>query len=254
MTFGFIISRHVTSELTNKYWNHCIKQLNTLYPIHQIIIIDDNSNQEFVKEEDQYKNITVIQSEFPGRGELLPYYYFYKNHYFDNAVIIHDSTFFQKKCAFIKLEQSPQIKVLPLWHFDHDKYANSNNTLRIAQSLQNRAKVIELIQYNAIENPKDKWSGCFGIQSYINYNFLSSLQSKYNIFNLLNVVHCRQDRCSLERIFAVLFTIEYPEITKIKSLLGPISNKKYRWGLTYSNYILYKNRTHVPIVKVWTGR
>ena len=112
MTFGFIISRHVTSELTNKYWNHCIKQLNTLYPLTQIIIIDDNSNQEFVKEEDQYKNITVIQSEFPGRGELLPYYYFLKNKYFENAVIIHDSVFFHKRIPF-ELLQNIDKKIVP---------------------------------------------------------------------------------------------------------------------------------------------
>ena len=263
MTFGFIISRHVTSELTNKYWNHCIKQLNALYPLIQIIIIDDNSNQEFVKEEkedkedkEEYKNITVVQSEFPGRGELLPYYYFYKNKYFDNAVIIHDSTFFQKRCAFNKLEAA-QIKVFPLWHFDHDKYSNVANTVRIARSLKNGgAKVIEMAQYNVIDRPKEKWSGCFGVQSYINHAFLSSLQIKYNIFNLLQVVHCRVDRCCLERIFAILFTIEYPQINKMKSLLGPISDKKYRWGLTFEKYIRYKNVNvfNIPIIKVWTGR
>ena len=258
MTFGFIISRHVTSELTNKYWNHCIQQLNALYPLIKIIIIDDNSKQEFVKEEkEDYKNITIVQSEFPGRGELLPYYYFYKNKYFDNAVIIHDSTFFQKRCDFNKLEAA-QIKVFPIWHFDHDKYGHLANTLRLAASLKNKAKVIDMAQYKAIENPGDKWSGCFGVQAYINYNFLSSLQNKYNIFNLLQVVHCRLDRCSLERIFAILFTIEYHQLNRMKSLLGPISNKSYRWGLTYEKYIQNKNMVpvsiNVPIVKVWTGR
>ena len=49
--FGFIITRHVTSKTTNNYWNHSVKLLRTLYPLKKIVIIDDNSNQEFVKSE-----------------------------------------------------------------------------------------------------------------------------------------------------------------------------------------------------------
>jgi hypothetical protein len=74
-SFGFIITRHVNSEQTNKYWNHSVKLLRTFYPYRKIIIIDDNSNQNYVKADFDYKNIQIIQSEFPGRGELLPYYY-----------------------------------------------------------------------------------------------------------------------------------------------------------------------------------
>ena len=76
--FGFIVTRHVNSELTNKYWNHCVKLLRTLYPYRKIIIIDDNSNYDYVKSEFNYKNLEIIQSEYFGRGELLPYYYFLK--------------------------------------------------------------------------------------------------------------------------------------------------------------------------------
>ena len=31
--FGFIITRHVNSFHTNKYWNHCIKLLRMYYPL-----------------------------------------------------------------------------------------------------------------------------------------------------------------------------------------------------------------------------
>ena len=39
MTYGFIITRHVNSEQTNKYWNHNIKLIRTHYPFKKIIII-----------------------------------------------------------------------------------------------------------------------------------------------------------------------------------------------------------------------
>ena len=46
--FGFIITRHVNSVKTNKYWNISMKLLRRLYPHAKIVIIDDNSLQEFV--------------------------------------------------------------------------------------------------------------------------------------------------------------------------------------------------------------
>jgi len=119
-SYGFIITRHVNSEKTNNYWNRCIKLIITFYPHKKIVIIDDNSNQDFVKTEFEYKNVIYEKSEYPGRGELLPYIYFLKNHYFDNAIIIHDSVFFHKRVEFEKLINMG-VEVLPLWHFDADK-------------------------------------------------------------------------------------------------------------------------------------
>ena len=252
MTFGFILTRHVNNDSTNKYWNTCVRHLNAIYPTNSIVIIDDNSNPQFVKAEDEYKNVTIVQSEFPRRGELLPYYYFYRHKYFDNAVIIHDSVFFQSKINFHILEKS-QIKVLPLWHFNVQKYENSENTIRLAYTLKNNVKIISMNhnEFLGLDLNNTKWSGCFGVQSYINHQFLSFLQTKYQIFNLLTVVNKRSDRCCLERLFAIIFYIEYPILMKLKSLLGSIE-RYCKWGITYDEYI--KNKYKLPIVKVWTGR
>ena len=133
-SYGFIITRHVNSENTNKYWNNCVKLLRTLYPLRKIVIIDDNSNTQFVKSDCDYTNLIVINSEFKGRGELLPYYYYLKNKFFDNAVIIHDSVFFHKRVNFEVLQN---INVLPLWFFYADK-ENVDNTLKISNVLSNR--------------------------------------------------------------------------------------------------------------------
>jgi len=77
-TFGFIITRHVNSEKTNKYWNNSVKLLRTFYPFRKIVVIDDNSDYSYVKSDFEYKNVEIIQSEFPGRGELLELFYFIK--------------------------------------------------------------------------------------------------------------------------------------------------------------------------------
>lgn len=252
-SFGFIITRHVNSEKTNKYWNQCVKCIRTLYPFRKIVIIDDNSIQELVKADYEYNNIQIIQSEFKGRGEFLPYYYYLKNNFFDNAVIIHDSVFLNVKIDFEKIIG---IKVLPLWYFNPDK-ENVNNTMRIAACLRNSLGIRQKLNLeNAVLNmDHNKWYGCFGVQSFINHGFLSFLEKKYKITNMINFIKCRSDRCCLERIFGCLFFTEYKKIVHQKSLFGNIM-KYQNWGYTYDEYEkdFYFKNLQKPVLKVWTGR
>jgi len=258
MSYGFIIARHVNSEITNHYWNHCIQRIRRFYSPqrYKIVVIDDNSNKDFLKSEYEYKNVEYVDSEFPGRGELLPYYYFFKNRYFDNAVIIHDSVFFQSKINFSRIP----FPVIPLWHFSEEKLENLPNSVRLIQFLINNQQIqktlLETNKFEVLSFNSNKWVGCFGVQSYINYHFLETLQNKYNLFNLLQVVKNRQDRCCLERIMGIIFYNEFKELVKIKSLLGSI-NTYGPWGFTWNEYcekLTNKQKPSKPLIKVWTGR
>jgi len=139
--FGFIITRCVNSEKTNRYWNHSVKILRFFYPTKKIVIIDDNSDTNFLKADFDYSNVEIIQSEFPGRGELLPYYYFIKNKFFENAVIIHDSVFFHKRINFEVLNGT---NVLPLWYFDGDN-ENESNTIKLIENLKNKIQLLCIV-------------------------------------------------------------------------------------------------------------
>ena len=248
--YGFIIIRHVNSEETNKYWNECVRCIHKLHSGIKIVIIDDNSNQNFVQNDFNYENVEYVQSEFPQRGELLPYYYFYKNHYFENAVIIHDSVFIQKKISFEKINA----KVIPLWHFSVYKNENLQNSLRIAGYLNNNDKIIKCLMESGFEmSLGKKWLGCFGVQSFINHAFLFKLQQKYNLFRLLECVRNRPDRCCLERIMGILFFLEEPNLTG--SLFGDIL--KYSPKITYQQHRIHMQtykRSYLPYIKVWSGR
>jgi hypothetical protein len=255
--FGFIIVRHVNSEKTNQYWIQNVKLLNVFYPENKIIIIDDNSNYEFVKCDLEFKNVTIIQSEFHGRGELLPYYYFLKNRFFNNAVIIHDSVFFHKRFNFYQLNG---VKVLPLWTFAHDE-ENVNNTKRIASSLKNYFIVNNklLKNYNTMDimfvNNNNKWVGCFGVQCYINWDFLVHLEKKYALTNMMPTMITKADRCSLERIMGIIFCTECPNLAKSKSLFGDI-HAYMKWGYKFDEYMKDLKNKKLPksVIKVWTGR
>jgi len=255
--YGFIITRHVNSKKTNLYWNQSVKLIRKFYPLNQIIIIDDNSNQTFVKAHFEYTDLTIIQSEYPGRGELLPYIYYLKYKWFPNAVIIHDSLFIHKKIHFEQIK----MPVLPLWHHKYDK-ENKTNLFRIASKLSNNYKLFNKLNTKEenvikfIKNETDTFNLCFGCQCYIKLSFLETLQHKYNINDLVHVIHNRTDRCSLERILGLLFCEEYPKLLQINSLFGDIFKFPKVFDYKYDDYAndCKQNKIINLVVKVWSGR
>jgi hypothetical protein len=243
--FGFIITRHVNSEKTNKYWNINVKLLNRFYPNKLIVIIDDNSNKNFLKPIFQLKNVLIIQSNYPKRGELLPYIYFIYNKWFEKAVIIHDGVFFHRRIPFEKIK-SPAI---PLWHFNnYFTRINLPNILKTANYL----KYSKFIKYHLSNNTI--YNGCFGVQSVIKHKFLVYLNNKYKLQNLIHGINSREERCSLERIMGLLFFLE----TKIRtSVLGSIFKQRFEANYyTFDNYINDVKRKRIPsyVIKVFTGR
>ncbi len=228
---GFIVLRHVKNENTNKYWIHCYNCIRQYYPENNIIIIDDNSDYSFITEKKLYKT-TIINSEYPGRGELLPYYYYLQNKFFDSAVIIHDSVFINK---YIDL-QVDKYKIL--WSFKHTWDSVSNETKLLS--------VFNDTELNAFYENKSLWDGCFGCMSIITHDYLLEINNKYNINNLLPFVLNRTDRCAFERVIACLLHKD----EKRESLLGDI-HSYCKWGITFANREKYN---HLPMIKVWTGR
>ena len=253
-SYGFIITRHVNSEITNNYWNQCIRCIRRFYPYRKIIVIDDNSDYRFVKADYDYKNVEIVQSEFIKCGELLGYYYYHIHKWFDNAVIMHDSVFIHKRISFEKFNN---IKVIPLWHFEPDK-ENVNNSLRIISDLRHKHLLQNKLLLNEVFlNKNEKWHGCFGVQSYINHSFLNYIFNKYNLNDLVHKVKSRPDRMCLERIFGLIFSIESPFTRTMKSLFGSIHSYKNCFSYTFEDYrrdLLVNKILPSSIIKCWSGR
>jgi hypothetical protein len=254
--YGFIITRHVNSEKTNEYWNQCVKLIRASYPYRQIIVIDDNSNQALVKAEFPYKNLTIIQSEYPGRGELLPFIYYLRYRWWDNAVILHDSVFIHKHIPF----ENIKVSILPLWHFSKDR-EHFNTVNRVVGGLTNNHEIIKILGVNDSLMPlnkiTDNWFGVFGVQCFININALQRIQNRYNINNLIHYITCRDERCSLERIMGIIFYLESDHLhfSSQKSFFGDIRTY-HQWGYNYDTYKATFAQKKIPkvVVKVWTGR
>lgn len=248
--FGFVITRHVNSAKTNEYWNQCVKLLRTHYPYRPIVIIDDNSNPHYVVAHHPYKNVTVYSSEYPQRGELLPYLYYFKYKWWKKAVFIHDSVFIHRRFPFERV----RAPVISLWHHPYDR-ENFNNLLRIASHLNHATTLRKRLSYASPRN-HGMFGLSFGGQCVIQLSFLEHLQNKYNLFNLVNAVHCRTDRCGLERILGLLFAMECSSYAHRPSLFGEIHRHHRAFSYPYEDYHSDFKTKRIPqaIVKVWTGR
>jgi hypothetical protein len=182
-------------------------------------------------------NTTIVNSEFPQRGEMLAYYYFHKTHFADKAVIIHDSVFINSYIDFNKYE------VCSLWSFKHYWDIDSEFTGLIKLLNMNG---LALAQYYR----KHEWLGCFGMMAVVTWEFVDKVNKTFNYFNaLLPATLTRQDRMVHERIWACMIAIYYPKNTP--HIISDIH--QHGWGSTYNDYLSGK-LNHLPIIKVWTGR
>lgn len=230
---GFILTRHVTSDDTNRYWNECCRCIRLFYPSTPIVIVDDASDPAFVKGNLQ-PNCTVVVLDYPRRGELLPYLFLKKYRSFKKAVILHDSVFIT---APIPTDSVTDVKFL--WHFDAG-WHSFGETAKLAAALPEHDLIRDIYK-------SAQWVGCFGVQSVITLDFLDTLPLEL----LVDLVHVREDRCALERVFALLCQIRRPMLLLDPSLFGDINRQPREWGYTYEQY-----QRHPPgtPVKVWTGR
>jgi hypothetical protein len=237
---GFIILRHVNSSITNEYWKECYRCIKKFYPKNRILIIDDNSNYSFVTN-DPLDNTMIIQSEFPTRGEFLPYYYYLRTKFCETAVMLHDSMFIKKYISF----NVNNYKMLWDFHKQHiaDGPSFKHQTLMLG-ALNNE-------KLNSFYNKKDLglWNGCFGCMSVVKYDYLKLIDSEYRIACLIPYITCRDARCAFERIIGCLLQIN----SKEPSLFGYIFNY-CKWGLSYDKYTKNEYSNSLPIIKVWTGR
>ena len=234
---GFIILRHVNNELKNKYWITCVNTIRHYYHKNKILNIDDNSNYEYITDKTLYKT-TIINSEYPKRGELLPYYYYLHNKLFDIAVIIHDSVIVNK---YIDMRVE---KYKFLWEFEHDWDQIEDETRMI--------NIFNDLELNNFYEKKYLWKGCFGCMTIITHDYLNYINNKYDISKLLDYVLNRYNRCSFERVIACLLQKE----GKKETLLGNIHNYCNCcncWGIHF-NELDYNKCKNLPLVKYWTGR
>ena len=233
---GFVILRHVMSKETNMYWQECYDWVRKFYD-WPILIVDDNSNEEFVDCQLPLSNVTIVKSKFKSRGEILALYYFAKLKPFDKAIIIHDSMFIKAKFQFENFEPNRPLLTFAEHEFDDDQLCES-----LIKLLDNHEELIKIYRQKHI------WKGCFGVMMVVKLDFIDFLNKRYDLFDtLLANIDTRKKREQVERIFGCFFEMHgsgWPAI------FGDIDFS------TKPTYRQYKEGVHRErlFTKVFTGR
>jgi hypothetical protein len=183
-------------------------------------------------------NTRLIPSTSHGRGELLPYVYFLEHHWFEKAVILHDSAFLQQK-----LDVSAIHDYSFLWTFEHSADDPVLERSHITH-LRNNVAVSEFYENTS------RWKGCFGAMAVVSHAYLKTVDARSDIRQLLKVITTRTDRMAFERIVACLLVMNSGG-APTQSLFGCI-HKYGKWGKTMDD--LTATDFDNPVVKVWTGR
>ena len=250
--FVIILTHHNPGNL-EKYWKHNYECIRKIYPLIQIVIINDNSivpfNYSYI--ENNTVNTQVIESEYPGAGELLSYYYYLKNNYNKYAIIIHDSVFLVEP-----LDIEENIKFQPFWYFESFHwYSNLTNVInKIFKTLNFSDELIDIYK-------SKNFIGCFGVMSIINHDYLKYLNNKYNLFpGLLTIINNRKLRMACERVLPII--IKHDEYNyesmflSIHNYTCSITLGKIAFNLHYDEYSKNKDKyiENSEIVKIWSGR
>ena len=235
-SYVFVILRNIRNVRDNDLWISAYNSIRTFYT-NKIIIIDDNSSINTV--DGKLFNTEVIKSEFNGAGEILPYFYFYKNKWADRMIFLHDSMFLNR--LFRDEELTGDVKFH--WNFENE--------------IKDKRKIVQYISmlkdYNDLYDYIDgEWKGCFGGASIINLDSVVYVEEKYNLFSTL-VLHIktRQDREAFERILGIVMYYE----NMVDSNFGNIM--KYPNAFESNNIETAQhmlNGYDTAIVKVWKGR
>jgi len=238
-SYVFVILRNIQKTSDNDLWLSAYQSIRQFYT-NQIIIIDDNSTLNTFN--GKLVNTEIIQSEYNGAGEILPYYYFLKEKWADTMIFLHDSMVIHRLFTEDELDH----EVVMHWYFNEKDAGIMKKSVALLSYLT-KLKEIEDYVVNG------EWVGVFGGTSIIDLSVVEMLEEKYKISNLVNFIRTRKQRQLVERVLGILLCYEknvtsnfgdihkYPKNFESNNLQTSIHN------ISQANY-------NTAIIKLWRGR
>jgi len=249
--YTIYITRHICDDETSQYWRHNYKCIRKNYAHVNIVVIDDESNPEYLDNDESNCDVSFIKSEFPCRGELLPFYYYHRDRPTPYAIFIHDSSFIHGNIH----ELLNRSGFASFWSFSPLAWQNElkDDMEDILANIPNGHKLLKLYE-NSIS-----WSGCFGCICSISIEYLDKMNATFSFLDsLLPIINTRTRRMCIERLLSLMhYTMTNKDIPFLFNDIWSWCNDTFKksWGLTWNDYQLKygRYRKHV-VMKIWSGR
>jgi len=247
-SYVFVILRHIRQPKDNDLWISSYNSIRKYYT-NKIIIIDDNSMINTVN--GKLYETEIIQSEFAGAGEVLPFYYFLQQKWADVMIFLHDSMFINRPFKDDELDQDVKYH----WYFKTNGLDDQRKIKNYLQLLSHHKDLVDFYT-----DPNSSWRGVYGATLIIPYNIVSYLEEKYNIFTTLAMtIKSRKDRETFERVLGILLCYEgsvngencsnFGDILKYPDAFDSENN-----NVDTASHIVTQRGYNTAILKVWRGR
>ena len=246
-SYVFVILRNIRMTRDNDLWMSSYQSIRKFYT-NKIIIIDDNSTINTVN--GRLVNTEIIQSEYNGAGEILPYYYFLTQKWADTMIFLHDSMFLNRPFTSIELDGAVRFH----WHFDNSEIKDTRKIGTYLSMLSNYDTLLEFAN-----QPDSVWKGCFGGTSIIDLTIVQQLEDSYAFFSKLVIsIRSRKDRETFERLLGIVL-YQQQLIGESMSNFGNIITYPgaFESQITTPDqgaYAISQKGYNSAIIKVWRGR
>ena len=230
-SIGFIIPTKIDNIHVLERVKTNLSSIISLYPSNKIVLINDGSSENL----DQLllnKNITILNvpNGKQGKGEFLPYYYFYHNKFFDIAIIINDC------CKALKRIDEISYDFEYIFYFNyHHGWGTSVCPDNVNRSKTHEDEILRILyrldteksrKTSIINKYHDKhtWNCCYASMSIISHEMIKELCEKYDFDKLYDLISTRRDRMCLESIIGVYKGLSTKSITRNLALCGHMAN------------------------------
>ena len=245
-SYVFVILRHIGNTRDNNLWTSSYQSIRKFYN-NPIVIIDDNSKINTVN--GKLVDTEIIQSDFSGAGEILPYYYFLKHKWADRMIFLHDSMFLHRR--FTESELDGLIRFH--WHFSNTEVRDQGKISTYLSMLRNHEGLLDYAKSN------HSWKGCFGGTTIIDLEVVEHLEKKYDFFSTLTLsIKSRKDRETFERLLGIVVYYE-KMIEEPCSNFGlitqyPTAFESQHTDPSSATHTVSQQNYNTAILKVWRGR
>lgn len=244
-TYVFVLLRHIRNPKDNELWISSYNSIRRHYT-NKIVIIDDNSSLNTVN--GKLYQTDVIQSDYAGAGETLPYYYFLMHRWADRMIFLHDTMSLYRPFRPDEVDTDARFH----WFFQNKDHVSVSRLKGFLPSLRNHKALLAKI------DQADFWRACFGVAMTVSLEVVERLEETYKLFSTMPMmIRNRKDREMAERLVGLIMFDEGIVSVDTCSTFGDIH--KYPGSfessdISLSKYALEQAGYDTAIIKVWRGR